>query len=226
MRKTWWQSHPPPRSQMATVDIYTRSMSLEARGNKSILGILPYHEPPLRGSSLLLLVYILVDSSIFHEAEQVPVYCIWLLFHSNTVKMGFHRSSKGINIRDKHILTAYCQRPSGESRYSELDLNEFIGAKRGKGNFLGPWPRSDPYPLLLCLTRNWHWHANLGQLAWGSHDFSKSSHDVNFQLEGPENNPILHAQLEDNEGHVRESQMNLADCIKNEDGHLSFMECF
>ncbi|CAG7941834.1 unnamed protein product [Penicillium nalgiovense] len=109
--------------------------------------------------------------------------------------MGFHMSSKGINIRDKHILTAYCQRPSGQSRYSELDLNEFIGASKG-------------------------------QLAWGSNNFSKNSRDVNFQLEGPENNPMLHAQLEDGEGNVRESQMNLADCIKNEDGHLSFMECF
>ena len=53
MRKTWRWSHPGPRVQMATVDIYTRSMSLEAT-NKSMLDILPHHEAPLRFSFLLL----------------------------------------------------------------------------------------------------------------------------------------------------------------------------
>ncbi|CRL29625.1 Cyanovirin-N [Penicillium camemberti] len=109
--------------------------------------------------------------------------------------MGFQRSSQGIDLKDKHILTAYCQRPSGETRYSELDLNEFLGA-------------------------------NKGQLAWGSHDFSKSSRNVNFKLEGPDNEPMLHAQLDDGEGNIQGSQVNLGDCIKNEDGQLSFMECF
>ncbi|KAJ6137281.1 Cyanovirin-N family protein [Penicillium samsonianum] len=109
--------------------------------------------------------------------------------------MGFHRSSRGINLKDKHILAAYCQRPSGEIEYSELDLNEFLGV-------------------------------NKGQLAWGSHDFSKSSRDVDFKLEGPENDPMLHAQLDDGQGNVQESQVNLGHCIKNEDGHLRFMECF
>ncbi|KAJ5488270.1 hypothetical protein LT330_010305 [Penicillium expansum] len=109
--------------------------------------------------------------------------------------MGFHRSSKGINIKDKHILTAYCQRESGESKYSELDLNEFIGV-------------------------------NKGQLAWGSHDFSKSSRNVNFKLEGPDNEPMLSAQIDDGEGNIQESKVNLGDCIKNVDGNMSFMECF
>ncbi|EKV09175.1 Cyanovirin-N family protein [Penicillium digitatum] len=109
--------------------------------------------------------------------------------------MGFHESSKGINIKDKHILTAYCQRPSGEPRYSELDLNEFLGANKGK-------------------------------LAWGSHNFSKSSRDVDFKLEGPNNEPMLCAQLNDGEGNFQESKVNLGHCIKNVDGHLSYMECF
>ncbi|CAI7627588.1 unnamed protein product [Penicillium palitans] len=108
--------------------------------------------------------------------------------------MGFQRSSQGIDLKDKHILAAYCQRPSGKTRYSELDLNEFLGA-------------------------------NKGQLAWGSHDFSKSSRNVNFKLEGPDNEPMLHAQLDDG-GNIQDSQVNLRDCIKNEDGQLSFMECF
>lgn len=37
---------------------------------------------------------------------------------------------------------------------------------------------------------------------------------------------MLHAQLDDGEGNIRGSQVNLGDCIKNEDGQLSFMECF
>ncbi|KAJ5953941.1 hypothetical protein N7501_008220 [Penicillium viridicatum] len=101
--------------------------------------------------------------------------------------MGFQRSSQVLDLRDKHILTTYCQRPSGESIYSELDLNEFLGAKKG-------------------------------QLAWGSHDFLKSSRNVDFKLEGPDNEPILYAQLDDGEGNIQDSQVNLGDCIKNEDG--------
>ncbi|KUM65437.1 hypothetical protein ACN42_g1592 [Penicillium freii] len=105
--------------------------------------------------------------------------------------MGFQRSSQVLDLKDKHILTAYCQRPSGESIYSELDLNEFLGA-------------------------------NKGQLAWGSHDFLKSSRNVDFRLEGPDNEPILHAQLNDGEGNIQGSQVNLGDCIKNEDAFYHF----
>lgn len=46
--------------------------------------------------------------------------------------MGFHKSSNGINVKDKHILTAYCQKPGGETTYSELDLDGFIGVNKGK----------------------------------------------------------------------------------------------
>ncbi|KAJ5154837.1 Cyanovirin-N family protein [Penicillium coprophilum] len=107
----------------------------------------------------------------------------------------FHKTSMNIKLKDKHILTAYCQRPSGEARYSELDLDQFLGAKKG-------------------------------QFTWGDQGFSKSSRDVVFKLEGPDNEPMLHAQFDDGEGHIKDSQVNLGHCIKNEDGHLSFMECF
>ncbi|KAJ5365681.1 Cyanovirin-N family protein [Penicillium concentricum] len=107
--------------------------------------------------------------------------------------MGFHRSSTDIKIKDKHLLTAYCQRPSGEPRYSELDLDQFLGAKKG-------------------------------QFSWGDRNFSKSSRDVVFKLDG--NEPMLHAQLDDGEGNIQESELNLGHCIKNEDGRLCFMECF
>ncbi|KAJ5359291.1 uncharacterized protein N7496_011704 [Penicillium cataractarum] len=110
--------------------------------------------------------------------------------------MGFHKSSMNIELKQGHVLTAYCARPSGEACYSELDLNEFLGVRKGK-------------------------------LAWGSQDFSKSADNVHLEWEGDckPKNPILYAELMDgNENH--NSCVNLADCIKNEDGHLRFMECF
>lgn len=63
-------------------------------------------------------------------------------------------------------------------------------------------------------------------MAWGAHDFSKCSRNVDFKLEGPHNEPMLHAQLDDGEGNIQDSQVNLGDCIKNVGGQLSFMECF
>lgn len=66
----------------------------------------------------------------------------------------------------------------------------------------------------------------LGEFAWGYKDFSASSHDVNLELEGPTNEPMLHAKVDDGVGHLRESEVNLAGCIKNIDGNLRFMDCF
>ncbi|KAJ5091285.1 hypothetical protein NUU61_006155 [Penicillium alfredii] len=109
--------------------------------------------------------------------------------------MGFHKSSMDIKLRNGHVLCAYCRRPTGEAIYSELDLNEFLGAKKGK-------------------------------FAWSAENFSSSASDVNLQFEGPTHEPILHAQLCDGNGARHEDRVNLADCIKNEDGHLRFMDCF
>ncbi|OOQ87743.1 cyanovirin-N [Penicillium brasilianum] len=110
--------------------------------------------------------------------------------------MGFHKSSMNIELKKGHVLTAYCARPSGEARYSELDLNDFLGVRKGK-------------------------------LTWGAKDFSQSADDIHLEWEGDSKpkNPILHAKVMDgDEDH--ESCVNLAECIKNEDGHLWFMECF
>lgn len=46
--------------------------------------------------------------------------------------MGFHKSSMGIELKNGHVLSAYCHRPAGEMVYSELDLDQFLGAKKGK----------------------------------------------------------------------------------------------
>lgn len=46
--------------------------------------------------------------------------------------MGFHKSSMDVHLKANHILCAYCRRPTGEATYSELDLNQFLGTKKGK----------------------------------------------------------------------------------------------
>jgi hypothetical protein len=66
----------------------------------------------------------------------------------------------------------------------------------------------------------------IGQLAWGDRNFSAHSTNVDLQLEGPTNEPVLHAQLDDGTGNIQSSEVNLASCIKNEEGHLRFMGCF
>ncbi|KAJ5774939.1 hypothetical protein N7457_009835 [Penicillium paradoxum] len=109
--------------------------------------------------------------------------------------MGFHKSSMGIKLKDKHLVTAYCKRPSGEATYSELDLNQFLGARKG-------------------------------DFAWGEQNFSDRARNVDFRLEGPNNEPVLYAELEDDEGKSHQRHLNLGACIKNEDGQLHFMQCF
>ncbi|KAJ5997853.1 hypothetical protein N7499_005753 [Penicillium canescens] len=109
--------------------------------------------------------------------------------------MPFHKSSMNIRLKDKHILTAYCRRPTGDALYSELDLNPFLGAKKGK-------------------------------LTWSCENFSDSATDVALRMDGPDNEPILQARLDDGEGNICSDELNLSSCIKNEDGHLRYMQCF
>ncbi|KAJ5089276.1 hypothetical protein N7532_007960 [Penicillium argentinense] len=110
--------------------------------------------------------------------------------------MGFHKTSMDIHIKNGHVLCAYCQRRSGEATYSELDLNNVLGAKKGK-------------------------------FAWSAENFTDDASDINLQWEGPDREPFLHAQLKNYEnGSKNEDCVNLAACIKNEDGHLRYMDCF
>ncbi|KAJ5161892.1 hypothetical protein N7492_007284 [Penicillium capsulatum] len=109
--------------------------------------------------------------------------------------MGFHKTSMDIKLKNGHVLTAYCRRPSGDATYSELDLDEFLGAKKGK-------------------------------FAWSAENFSESASSVDLQLEGETHEPMLRAELKDGDGARHRDCVNLADCIKNENGHLRFMDCF
>lgn len=120
-----------------------------------------------------------------------------------------------VKLKEGHVLTAYCRRPSGEATYSELDLDEFLGTRKGRLHE-------------NCLLDSFQTDRNLhiGQFAWGCQNFSTHSSDVDLQMEGPTHEPVLHAQLDDGVGNIQACQVNLAACIKNEDGHLRFMECF
>ncbi|OQD78259.1 hypothetical protein PENDEC_c001G02778 [Penicillium decumbens] len=106
----------------------------------------------------------------------------------------FHRSSMDIHLRDGHVLCAYCKRPSGEATYSELDLDRFLGVKKGR-------------------------------FAWGARDFSGSATGIFLDQTGPLHEPILHAQLDDGYGPHTE-HVNLMECIKNQNGTLTYMDCF
>ncbi|KAJ5312145.1 hypothetical protein PENANT_c011G02639 [Penicillium antarcticum] len=112
--------------------------------------------------------------------------------------MPFHKSSMDIRLKDKHILSAYCRRPTGDAIYSELDLNGVLGAKKGE----------------------------LRKLTWSCENFSDSATDVALRMDGPNDEPVLHAQLDDGEGNISNDELNLGTCIKNEDGHLRYMQCF
>ena len=95
---------------------------------------------PDRSGHLDNIIFILdciVFASIFSfEGQPLP----WNLtskatkrpFAAQHANMPFHKSSMNIRLKDKHILTAYCRRPTGDALYSELDLNPFLGAKKGE----------------------------------------------------------------------------------------------
>ena len=66
------------------------------------------------------------------------------------------------------------------------------------------------------------------KLVWGQRNFTKSADNIHLEWErgdGKMKEPILHAELMDGQEN-HDSWVNLADCIKNEDGSLRFMDCF
>ncbi|KAJ6110995.1 hypothetical protein N7486_003230 [Penicillium sp. IBT 16267x] len=145
--------------------------------------------------------------------------------------MGFHKTSMNIELKNGHVLTAYCRRPSGDAIYSELDLDDFLGTKRGKhskaeaatalqGQNIAPHPHSRRFDLVtngVFLE---------GKFAWSAEGFSDQASDVILKLEGATLEPMLHASLDDDEGGHHMDVVNLADCIKNENGRLRYMDCF
>lgn len=136
--------------------------------------------------------------------------------------MDFHKSSMNIHLRDRHVLCAYCQRPSGEATYSELDLDSLLGTVKGKQDSI-PWTMQDSAwsrRFSNGLTRG-----SAGKFKWSAENFSGSASNITLVQEGPMHEPILHVQLDDGDGPYDE-YVNLAYCIKNEDGKLKYMDCF
>ncbi|KAJ5221885.1 uncharacterized protein N7469_010772 [Penicillium citrinum] len=65
-----------------------------------------------------------------------------------------------------------------------------------------------------------------GKFAWSAENFTDDAAEVNLIWDGPDREPMLHAQLRDEDGMQHEDRVNLAGCIKNEDGRLRYMDCF
>ncbi|KAJ5352836.1 Cyanovirin-N [Penicillium brevicompactum] len=63
-----------------------------------------------------------------------------------------------------------------------------------------------------------------GHFAWGGGGFKDSADEISFDLEGDEDVPILRAKLKDVDGEEHEADINLAERIGNDNGHLVFHE--
>ncbi|KAJ5851394.1 uncharacterized protein N7529_010779 [Penicillium soppii] len=64
---------------------------------------------------------------------------------------------------------------------------------------------------------------NNGEFLWGGGGFKESADNISFELEG-EGEPILRASLKDVEGEEHRADINLAERIGNNNGHLVFHE--
>ncbi|KAJ5381938.1 uncharacterized protein N7496_004366 [Penicillium cataractarum] len=109
--------------------------------------------------------------------------------------MSFHASATNIELEDGHILKATLLNSEGEEVDSELDLNEIIGN-------------------------------NNGSFEWGGENFQDSAEDIEFSRDERDDGeaiPVLRASLGNLEGENVSADINLAERITNEDGHLKFI---
>ncbi|CAI7629395.1 hypothetical protein PCG10_008413 [Penicillium crustosum] len=61
-----------------------------------------------------------------------------------------------------------------------------------------------------------------GQFHWDGGDFHSSADDVRFDREGDDGVPVLRATLRDVDGEGHDADINLAERIGNDNGHLVF----
>lgn len=61
-----------------------------------------------------------------------------------------------------------------------------------------------------------------GNFAWDGANFSETSEDVTFSIEGGGQVPVLRAQLANSEGEYFSRDLNLAERIQNDNGAFSF----
>lgn len=126
--------------------------------------------------------------------------------------MSFHASAINIELEDYHILKATLLNSEGEEVDSELDLNEIIGNNNGTPHF--PVHSST---VLISLP---------GSFEWGGENFQHSAEDIEFSRDERDDGeaiPVLRASLGNLEGENVSADINLAERITNEDGHLKFI---
>lgn len=62
-----------------------------------------------------------------------------------------------------------------------------------------------------------------GHFEWGGHDFTDGARNITFSIEGPQQVPVLRAELRDQGNDYAARDVNLAERIDNRDGHLEFV---
>ncbi|KAJ5941616.1 hypothetical protein N7516_001784 [Penicillium verrucosum] len=72
------------------------------------------------------------------------------------------------------------------------------------------------------LDLNDHIGNDNGQFHWDGGDFHSTAEDIRFDREGDDGVPILRAILHDVDGEEHDADINLAERIGNDNGHLVF----
>jgi hypothetical protein len=122
--------------------------------------------------------------------------------------MTFHYSAEDIRVDDGHILRARLQKGDGEWEDAEIDLDQFIGNVDGMlHSYSSYW---------ICINNT------TGHFTWDGENFSHSSENAHFAIEGDGSVPVLRAELFDAEGNRESRDINLAERISNNDGHFEF----
>ncbi|KAK4464388.1 Cyanovirin-N [Cladorrhinum samala] len=63
---------------------------------------------------------------------------------------------------------------------------------------------------------------NNGNFDWGGVNFSHSAQNISFSIEGADGVPVLRAELADAEGNYHARDINLSECIGNNNGNFSY----
>ncbi|KAF5596791.1 cyanovirin-N [Fusarium subglutinans] len=82
---------------------------------------------------------------------------------------------------------------------------------------------ADGEPQESRLDLDYYIGNNDGSFYWGGEGFSGSASDITFSLEGDDNVPVLRALLNPVDGDPVEADLNLAECIGNDNGTLVYV---
>lgn len=141
--------------------------------------------------------------------------------------MSFHTSASNIRVDDGHILRARLRNTNGDEVDAELDLNSCIGNNEGRFQWGGRGTSFiDPFRLTISLGGLNHVivHSQVSLTTLPPVlDFASSAENIYFSLEGDYQVPVLRARLSGSNGPL-DADVNLAECISNQNGSLSFCE--